>query len=82
MNDRNRWIALVVRCTGMLMIVLDSTAGQSMMQSTTPELRLPVLTLGSDRLVYPVSDNPEGAQLVRLANPRVCQVADEALSAG
>ena len=25
MNDRNRWIALVVLCTGMLMIVLDST---------------------------------------------------------
>ena len=25
MNDRNRWIALVVLCTGMLMIVLDMT---------------------------------------------------------
>jgi hypothetical protein len=24
MNDRSRWIALVVLCTGMLMIVLDS----------------------------------------------------------
>ena len=23
MNDRSRWIALVVLCTGMLMIVLD-----------------------------------------------------------
>ena len=26
MNDRSRWIALVVLCTGMLMIVLDTTA--------------------------------------------------------
>jgi MFS family permease len=25
MNDRSRWIALVVLCTGMLMIVLDMT---------------------------------------------------------
>ena len=25
MDDRNRWIALVVLCTGMLMIVLDMT---------------------------------------------------------
>src|ERR1700758_5235274 len=25
MNDRNRWIALLVLCTGMLMIVLDMT---------------------------------------------------------
>ena len=25
MNDRNRWIALYVLCTGMLMIVLDAT---------------------------------------------------------
>ena len=25
MNDRNRWVALVVLCTGMLMIVLDMT---------------------------------------------------------
>jgi hypothetical protein len=24
MNDRSRWIALVVLCTGMLMIVLES----------------------------------------------------------
>src|SRR5256885_3218568 len=27
MNDRSRWIALVVLCTGMLMIVLDMTIG-------------------------------------------------------
>jgi hypothetical protein len=26
MRDRSRWIALVVLCTGMLMIVLDSDA--------------------------------------------------------
>ena len=25
MRDRNRWIALVVLCTGMLMIVLDGS---------------------------------------------------------
>jgi hypothetical protein len=25
MNDRSRWIALVVLCTGMLMIVLDAS---------------------------------------------------------
>src|SRR4051812_13951545 len=25
MNDRNRWIALVILCTGFLMIVLDAT---------------------------------------------------------
>jgi hypothetical protein len=38
-NDRNRWIALVVLCTGMLMIVLDnSLPGANMPHPLVTEL--------------------------------------------
>src|ERR1700745_3068888 len=39
MNDRSRWIALVVLCTGMLMIVLDVTIVNVALPSIQADLR-------------------------------------------
>jgi MFS family permease len=40
-RDRNRWIALVVLCTGMLMIVLDMTIVNVALPSIQADLGCP-----------------------------------------
>ena len=51
MNDRNRWIALVVLCAGMLMIVLDMT----IVNVALPSIRL---TAASRRPAWPGWSTP------------------------